>query len=77
MNQDELNKQLCEQEERHRKEIDRLNNVIKDLKAENKTFINVMDSQAQAIDIFNKIIQNYIAKEEHEAMRAKYRPRRD
>lgn len=73
MNQDEFNKALCEQEERHRKEIDRLNDIIKDLKAENKTFTKVMDSQSIAIDLFNNIIQNYIARDEREMMKRKQR----
>jgi hypothetical protein len=61
---DEMNCRLAEQQEKHYNEIKELKNRIAELEAENKTFINIMDSQSKAIDIFNNIIRSYVERDE-------------
>lgn len=72
--EDEMNKRLSEQEERHYNETRELKTRIAELETENKTFINIMDNQSKAIDIFNRMIHGYIARDEHELMRKQKRP---
>lgn len=64
-----MNCRLAEQEERHYNEIKELKNRIAELEAENKIFINIMDSQSKALDIFNRYIHGYIERDEMKSMR--------
>ena len=64
MKEDEMNCRLAEQEERHYNEIKELKTRIAELETENKTFINIMNSQSKALDIFNRIIHSYIERDE-------------
>ncbi len=45
-----------EQEERHLKEVSELKNKIAELEEQNKIFINIVDNQSKAIDIFKDYI---------------------
>lgn len=69
MKEDEMNCRLAEQEERHYNEIKELKNQILELETENKIFINIMNSQSKALDIFNRIIHGYIERDEMKSMR--------
>ncbi len=54
--EDEINNRMTEQEERHYKEVRELKNKIAELEEQNKIFINIMDNQSKAIDIFKDYI---------------------
>lgn len=67
--EDDINSRMAEQSERHYNEVKELKNKIAELEEQNKTFINIMDNQSKAIDIFNRMIHGYIARDEMKSMR--------
>lgn len=56
--EDEINSRMAEQEERHHNEVRELKNKIAELEEQNKIFINIVDNQSKAIDIFKDYMFN-------------------
>lgn len=61
--EDEINSRMAEQEERHHDEVRELKNKIAELEEQNKIFINIVDNQSKAIDIFKDHIFNLTKQE--------------